>query len=179
MFKKVFLLLASSLTLLLFALFILPVQAGGNQVVEIVNGHTRMTVPLSVFNPDLEGDAEMRRLHYHMNKRADGTVTGQYDYELAVQGIVDTAAGSIICFKAEGNRAWVGATVDESSDPTLVGQYSWWQVADNSGSGQADRTTFLGFGSLQATLDYCEGPAPNFIFDIDEGNVLVADLEAI
>jgi hypothetical protein len=173
MFKKGFVLLAISLTLLLFALAILPVQAGGNQVVEIVNGHTRMTVPLSVFDPNLEGDAVMRRLNYHMNKRVDGTVTGQYDYELAVQGVVDTVSGHIICFKAEDNRAWIGATVDESSDPDVIGLFSWWQVADNSGSGQADRTTFLGFGSLEATLDYCEGPAPNFIFDIDEGNVLV------
>ena len=177
MFKKGFMLLSSSLLLLVLALAIFPVHASGNRVVEIVNGHTRMTVPLSVFNPDLEGDAEMRRLNYHMNKRADGTVTGEYDYELVVQGVLSTVSGHIICFKAEGNRAWIGATVDETNDPTVEGLFSWWQVADNSGSGNADRTTFLGFGSLEETFDYCEGPDPNFIFDIDQGNVLVKDLE--
>ena len=177
MFKKGFMLLASSLLLLVFALAIFPVNASENRVVEVVNGHTRMTVPLSVFDPDLEGDAEMRRLNYHMNKRADGTVTGEYDYELVVQGDLSTASGHIICFKAEGNRAWIGATVDETNDPGVEGLFSWWQVADNSGSGNADRTTFLGFGSLEETLDYCEGPDPNFIFDIDQGNVLVADLD--
>lgn len=176
MFKKGYILLKISFLLFMLALIVLPVQAGGNRVVEKVHGNTRMTVPLSVFDPDLEGDAEMRRLHYQMKKLADGTVSGVYDYELAVQGIVDTASGRIICFKVENNRAWIGATVDESSDPDLLGLYSWWQVADNRGSGQADRTTFLGFGSLQATLDYCEGPAPNFIFDIDQGNVVVKDL---
>lgn len=177
MFKKGFILLASSFLMMVLAITILPVQASGNQAVEIVNGHTRMTIPLSVFNPDLEGDAEMRRLNYHMNKSSDGTVTGQYDYELAVQGIADTVSGHIICFKTEGDRAWIGATVDASTDPTVVGLYSWWQVVDNSGSGNADQTTFLGFGSLEATYAYCQGPEPNFIFGIDEGNVLVTDLE--
>lgn len=169
------LLMGGCLLLVLF-LVALPALAAGNPVGDNVHGNTRMTVPLSVFNPDLEGDAEMRRLHYHMNRRADGSVSGDYDYNLAVQGNVTTASGEIICFKVDGNRAWIGATVDASSNPNLVGQYSWWQVADNGGSGgQADRSTFLGFGSLQATLDYCEGPAPNFIFDIDQGNVSVKD----
>jgi len=177
MFKKRFMLLASSLLLLVLALVILPVHASGKRVVEVVNGQTRMTVPLSVFDPDLEGDAEMRRLNYHMIKRTDGTVRGEYDYELAVQGDLSTVSGHIICFKVEGNRAWIGATVDETTDPSVEGLFSWWQVAGNSGSGNADRTTFLGFGSLEETFDYCEGPDPNFIFDIDQGNVLVADLE--
>lgn len=175
--KRTIILILGVLLGLIFALAVLPAQAAGNPVVEKVHGNTRMTVPLSVFNPDLEGDAEMRRLHYQMKKRADGTVTGRYDYELAVQGNVSTASGDVICFKVDGNRAWIGVTVDESSNPDQVGQYAWWQVADNSGSGagQADRSTFLGFGSLQATIDYCEGPAPRFIFDIDQGNVSVND----
>lgn len=177
MSKKGFVLLIGSFLLFALMLAAYPAQAAGNRVIENVHGNTRMTVPLSVFNPELEGIAEMRRLHYTMQKRADGSVRGSYDYNLAVRGNVTTASGDVICFKVEGNRAWIGATVDESSNPDLVGQYSWWQVADNSGSGQgqADRTTFLGFGSLQATLDYCEGPAPNFIFDIDQGNVAVND----
>lgn len=177
MIRKGYMLLAGTLLLLIFGLVVLPVNAAGNPVVQKVQGNTRMTVPLSVFNPDLEGEAEMRRLHYQMQKRADGSVTGRYDYELAVRGNVSTASGDVICFKAEGNRAWIGVTVTESSNPSQIGQYAWWQVADNSGSGQgqADRSTFLGFGSLQATLDYCEGPAPNFIFDIDQGNVSVND----
>lgn len=177
MSKKSILLIASGFLLLIFAFAVLPVQAAGNPVVQRVRGNTRLTVPLSVFNPDLEGDAEMLRLRYRMKKRADGSVSGNYHYKLAVQGNLTTASGEVICFKVEGNRAWIGTTVDESNNPDLIGQYGWWQVADNSGSGpgQADRTTFLGFGSLQETLDYCEGPAPRFIFDIDRGNVSVKD----
>lgn len=176
MLKKCLLVTAGGFALLVLILVALPVQAGGNPVIQKVHGNTRMTVPLSVFNPNLEGDAEMRRLHYQMQKRDDGSVSGRYEYDLAVQGNVTTADGEIICFKAEDNRAWIGATVENSSNPNLIGQYSWWQVADNSGSGGlADRTTFLGFGTLQETLNYCEGPAPNFIFDIDQGNVSVKE----
>ncbi len=177
MMKKGPLFLLGSFLLLFLLIAILPAQADGNGAVEAVNGHTRMTVPLSVFDPSLEGDAVMRQLNYHMKKTADGTVSGEYDYSIEVFDVVDDVSGQVICFKTDGNRAWVGATVDESTDPTIVGLYSWWQVADNNSTGGIDQTTFLGFGSLQETFDYCDGPEPNFIFDIDQGNVLVQDLD--
>ena len=107
MLKKEFV-LVGGLLLLILTLAALPVQAAGNPVVEKVHGNTRMTVPLSVFNPELEGEAEMRRLHYNMRKRADGSVTGRYDYDLSVRGNVTTASGDVICFKVEDNRAWIG-----------------------------------------------------------------------
>lgn len=165
------------LSLLLFALVVLPAQATESGITESVTGSTHMTVPLSVFDPSLEGDAEMRTLSYNALRHADGSVSGQYRYCVAVQGIADTVHGTIICLKVEGNRAWIGATVDQTTDHTIEGLFSWWQVADNGqGAHQpADRTTFLGFGTLAETIAYCEGPEPNFIFDIEHGNIQVRD----
>ncbi len=165
------------LTALIFALGALPTLAHGNGVVESVTGSSHMTVPLSVFDPSLEGDAEMRTLSYNALRHANGHVSGQYQYYVAVQGVADTVHGSVICFKVEGNRAWIGATVDNTTDPTLEGLFSWWQVQDNGQGAQApaDRTTFLGFGTLAETVAYCQGPQPNFIFDIDHGNIQVRD----
>lgn len=160
-----------------FVLGAAPALADGNGIVESVTGSSRMTVPLSVFDPSLEGDAEMRTLSYNALRHANGDVSGQYQYYVAVQGDADTVHGTIICFKVEGNRAWIGATVDQTTDPTVEGLFSWWQVEDN-GQGalsQADRTTFLGFGTLAETIAYCEGPEPNFIFEIDHGNIQVRD----
>ncbi|MDX1687279.1 MAG: hypothetical protein R3248_04785 [Candidatus Promineifilaceae bacterium] len=160
-----------------FVLGTLPTEAAGTGIVESVTGSTHMTVPLSVFDPSLEGDAVMRTLSYNALRHADGRVSGQYEYQLVVQGEDDFFHGTIICFKAEGNRAWIGATVDSTSVPPLEGLYSWWQVEDNGQGANAspDRTTFLGFGSLAETIEYCEGPAPRFIFEIEGGDVQVRD----
>ena len=168
---------AALLTALIIVLGALPAFADGNGIVESVTGSSHMTVPLSVFNPRLEGDAEMRTLSYNALRHADGHVSGQYQYYVAVQGVADTVHGSVVCFKVEGNRAWIGATVDNTTDPTIEGLFSWWQVQDNGQGAQAsaDRTTFLGFGTLAVTIAYCEGPDPNFIFDIDHGNIQVRD----
>jgi hypothetical protein len=165
--------------LVAFVLGASPAQAGGNGVVESVTGSSHLTVPLSVFDPNLEGDAEMRALSYNARRHAGGGVSGHYEYHLVVQGVSDVIGGTVICLKVEGNRAWIGATVDKTSDPSLEGLFSWWQVADNGegANDPADRTTFLGFGTLAETLAYCQGPAPRFIFDIDHGNIQVRDAD--
>lgn len=152
----------------------LPAHAQGG-IVESVTGSTHMTVPFSVFVPGAEGEVVMRTLSYNALRHADGSVSGQYEYHVDILGNVSTVHGTVICFKAEGNRAWIGATVDRTSDPGVEGLFSWWQVEDNGQGANAapDMTTFLGFGTLQETFDYCEGPDPNFIFDIDHGNVRV------
>lgn len=161
----------------MFALGAMPTLADGNGIVESVTGSSHMTIPLSVFVPGLEGNAEMRTLSYNALRHANGDVRGQYQYYLVVQGNPTTVHGTIICFKVEGNRAWIGATVDQTTDSSLVNQYSWWQVEDNGEGVQTptDRTTFLGFGTLAETIDYCAGPAPNFIFEIEQGNIQVRD----
>ncbi len=154
----------------IFSLAIIS-TVSANQNTERVRGHTYMVVPLSEFNPVLEGEAVMRELKYDAYKHADGTVGGHYSYTLAVFGRVDEISGSVICLKTEGNRAWIGTNVESTNNPDREGLYGWWQVEDNGGAG--DRTTFIGFGSLEATFDYCEGPDPNFIFSVDRGGVQV------
>jgi len=40
--------------------------------------------------------------------------------------------------------------------------------------GHSDRTTFIGFGTMEQTLAYCAGePDPHFIFDVQLGGVRV------
>lgn len=161
-----------SLFVVLLILSLVTITAvSANGITERVRGHTYMVVPLSEFNPDLEGEAVMRELVYEAYKTANGHVGGHYSYTLAVFGRVDEVSGSVICLKTEGNRAWIGTNIESTNNPNLEGQYGWWQVEDNGGHG--DRTTFLGFGTLEATIDYCEGPAPNFIFPIDRGGIQV------
>lgn len=167
--KRLILLLGGLAALLLT---ITAVYADGG-VVERVRGRTFMVVPLSEFNPDLEGEAIMHDLDYEAYKLADGTVGGHYSYTLEVFGRVDEISGSVICLKTDGNRAWIGTNVEETNNPDREGVYGWWQVEDNGFAN--DRTTFLGFGSLEATIEYCEGPDPNFIFSVDRGDVKVDD----
>jgi len=177
MFKKrMILLLAAMTTLLLLAsASLVAADASRNRTVAVVNGRTQMSVPLSEFGLDLEGNADMDKLFYQAQLKADGSVSGHYFYQITLLGTTTTYSGRMYCLKVDGNRAWIGATVDKSSNPDRVGLYSWWQVEDNARNSADDRSTFVGFGTEQETIDYCEGPAPNFIFEIDRGNVAVVD----
>ena len=121
----------------------------------------------------------MQELTYHFREEADGRLHGEYVYRLRVRDDFTSYAGTIFCLKVDGDRAWIGATVDETDNPAREGQYAWWQIADNGhgGPNSPDMTTFLGFGSLEATIAYCEGPDPNFIFQIQGGNITVNELD--
>ena len=177
MFKKRFLGLFAAIVALLVLASASLVAANGARsgTVAVVTGHTFMSVPLSAFGIDSDENAVMDELVYHAELKGDGTVSGSYSYQITVFGSTNSYSGRMFCVKVDGNRAWIGATVDATTHPDRLGLYSWWQVADNSGDGTADHSTFLGFGTEQETIDYCEGPAPNFIFNIDRGNIAVSD----
>lgn len=138
-----------------------------------VVGITHMSIPLTEFGLDLEGNADMDELRYAFRRHGNGSLSGHYFYQLTLLGTTTSYSGEIVCLKVDDDRAWIGATVDESTDPDSIGTYSWWQVEDNQDSNDAPRSTFLGFGTLEETIEYCEGPEPNFIFDIHRGNIRV------
>ena len=106
----------------------------------------------------------------------DGDATGAFSYRELDDGTPFTAGGHVICMTVVGNDAWVGAVIDRSNDPTVVGLGSWWHVTDNGNrpGDPADITTFLGIGSVAATVQYCaDHPAYKHPFPIDGGSIVV------
>jgi hypothetical protein len=141
-----------------------------------VDGQTYVLLGPSVFGVTVQQDP----LAYHAVKLGDGTVRGQWRYDLWQAGQETTYSGPVTCLSVSGNRAWVGGQITASSDPSQVGMGAWWQVADN-GTGRhpviPDQTTFAGIGTMAQTVAYCNGePAPHFIFDVQLGGVTVEDL---
>ena len=147
---------------------------GDDSIVASVQGHTYVLLGPSVFGVTVQQDP----LAYNAIELADGTVHGQWQYDLWQAGQETTFSGAVTCMTVSGNRAWVGGPIAESSDPTQIGMGAWWQVADN-GTGRhpvvPDRTTFVGIGTIAQTQAYCaNAPAPHFIFDVQLGGVQVA-----
>ena len=149
--------------------------AHGSSVAAQVDGQTYVLLGPSVFGVTVQQDP----LTYHAVRLADGTVHGRWRYDYWESGQQTTFSGPVTCMSVNGNRAWVGGPVTASSDPAQVGMGAWWQVADN-GTGRhpvvPDQTTFVGFGTMDQTIAYCDGePAPHFIFDVQLGGVRVQD----
>jgi hypothetical protein len=107
---------------------------------------------------------------------SDGSADGWFQYRDTEDGTPFTAGGPVTCLTVIGTDAWIGGTITQSNDPTLVGFGAWWHVTDNGqGAGSSpDITTFLGVGSLDATAAFCaDHPAYRFPFPIDGGDIQV------
>ncbi len=164
--------------LLLASLLMVTAVLANDREVEpaTVVGITHMSIPLTEFGFDLEGNADMDELSYAIRRQGNGTLSGHYFYQVSFLGSTNSYSGEVVCLKVDGDRAWIGATVDESTNPDRVGSYSWWQIKDNQDNDNPPRSTFVGFGTLEETIAYCEGPDPNFIFDVQRGNIRVNSL---
>jgi hypothetical protein len=143
-----------------------------------VEGRTHVLLGPATFGVTVQQDP----LAYEAVRLSDGTVRGHWRYDYYEAGAHTVVSGPVTCLAVQGNRAWVGGTIQSSSDPTSVGMGAWWQVAD-LGSGRhpvvPDQTTFAGIGSLADTQAYCDtAPAPKHIFDVQSGWVIVQDLQA-
>jgi hypothetical protein len=119
---------------------------------------------------------ELQNFGFNAKLKTDGGADGWFDYRDVEDGAPFTANGPVTCLTVIGNDAWVGATIESSNDPTVVGLGAWWHVTD-SGEGAGappDLTTFLGVGTLAATADFCAShPAYRFPFAIEGGNIQV------
>ena len=119
---------------------------------------------------------ELQHFSFAAVAAQDGDATGAFSYRELDDGAPFTAEGHVMCITVVGRDAWVGAVIDQSNDPTVVGLGGWWHVTDNGdGPGDpADITTFLGIGSIDATVKYCaDHPAYRHPFPIDGGSILV------
>ena len=115
-------------------------------------------------------------------QRADGTTSGQYQYDFRAAGF--SVHGPVTCVSIRGNEAWIGGTVGriKSPDPedqSLVGVDMWWRLQDNGeGAGDApDRTTGVGFAFAGSTItaeSWCrDQPALLLLRDVESGNIQV------
>jgi hypothetical protein len=106
----------------------------------------------------------------------DGQADGWFTYHELDDGTPFSADGPVTCLTVIGHDAWVGAEIENSNDPTVIGLGAWWHVTDNGAgvNAPADITTFLGIGSQAATQDFCAtAPAYKHPFAIDGGNIQV------
>ncbi len=106
----------------------------------------------------------------------DGQADGWFNYHELDDGSPFTADGPVTCLTVIGHDAWIGATIEHSSDPTSVGLGAWWHVTDNGegASAPADITTFLGIGTQAETAAFCAtAPAYKHPFAIDGGNIQI------
>ncbi len=115
---------------------------------------------------------ELQHFAFDAKSSPDGTASGAFSYKDIEDGAPFTAGGHVTCLTVIGNDAWVGATIDRSNDPTVVGLGGWWHVTDVAGG--PDVTTFLGIGSLADTQAFCDTwPPYRHPFDVQHGNVVV------
>ena len=121
---------------------------------------------------------ELQHFVFVATASANGGARGFFSYREIDDGVPFAAAGPITCMSVIGQDAWFGATIQQSSDPSYIGQGGWWHVTDNGFGpfGSPDITTFLGTGTLQQTSDYCATHPPyKHPFSIDRGDILVHD----
>ena len=120
---------------------------------------------------------DLKKFTFEAKLEADGSVDGHYLYRDLEDGVPFEASGPITCLVVKGNHAWLGGLIDESNDPTYVGQDSWFQVIDNGGGRHSppDITTLLGVSPVAGTAqDYCNrAPNPRFPWPVTHGHIEV------
>jgi hypothetical protein len=119
---------------------------------------------------------ELRTFGFSATLKSDGSADGWFTYRIVEDGAPFSADGPVTCLTVIGRDAWIGATIQKSSDPSVVGMGGWWHVTDNGegANDPPDVTSFLGIGSLDQTQDFCTAHAAyRFPFPIDSGNIQV------
>jgi hypothetical protein len=108
---------------------------------------------------------------------ADGSADGRFNYTQVRDGVRLTVKGSLDCAFIQGNQAWVGGVIEDSSRASLVGLDMWFQVQDNGEPGSdetPDMSSTIGAGGPGTGEQYCaDHPAVLFPFFLDAGNVQV------
>lgn len=108
---------------------------------------------------------------------ADGSADGRFNYTQVRDGVGLTVKGSLDCAFIQGNQAWVGGVIEDSSRASLVGLDMWFQVQDNGEPGSdetPDMSSTIGAGGPGTGEQYCaDHPAVLFPFFLDAGNVQV------
>jgi len=120
---------------------------------------------------------ELQKFSFNARRKADGRVTGRYDYRDVEDGAPFDASGPITCLTVQGNHAWLGGVVADTNDPTVAGDEMWFQVIDNGGpkNPPLDVTTLIGVSAVAGSARaYCDAaPAPRFPWLDTGGHITV------
>lgn len=122
-------------------------------------------------------------LAFNAVRYADGSVSGQIEYQQSALGDFFRFHGPVTCIGVYdgGTRAKFGGPITRSDDPTIpVGVFMWFTVVDNgNGAGSPpDRSSILGIGDEAANEAFCASDAPpnqRFSSDITSGDIRVSD----
>ena len=87
---------------------------------------------------------ELQEFGFNAELSGGGVTDGWFNYRDVEDGSPFTARGPVTCLAVIGTDAWIGATIDQSNDPSLVDLGAWWHVTDNGqGAGSSpDRRRF-------------------------------------
>jgi hypothetical protein len=148
-------------------------SADANEVVASASGGSVFDIH-DMFGFEL---IEVQPFTFTARVHADGSVSGSYLFRTVDDGVPFLARGPLTCAVIEGNRAWLGGLIENSSDESVEGLEMWFQVADNGepgADGSPDMTTLIGAGGPGTAQDYCDrAPEPMFPFLLEHGNIQV------
>lgn len=121
---------------------------------------------------------EIKPFTFNVRIYADGSVAGRFNYtQVRDGGEPLVVKGSLDCAFIEGNQAWVGGVIEETSRPSLLGLDMWFQVQDNGepgAGGTPDMSSTIGAGGPGTGEQYCiDHPPVRFPFFLDAGNLQV------
>jgi hypothetical protein len=114
---------------------------------------------------------------FNVRLYADGSADGRFNYTQVRDGVELTVKGSLDCAVIQGNQAWVGGVIEDSSRASLIGLDMWFQVQDNGEPGAdetPDMSSTIGAGGPGTGEQYCaDHPPVRFPFFLDAGNLQV------
>ena len=117
---------------------------------------------------------EIQPFTFNVRIYTDGSVDGRFNYTQVRDGNPLTVKGSLDCAFIQGNQAWVGGVIEESSRASLLGLDMWFQVQDNGepgADGTPDMSSTVGAGGPGTGEQYCvDHPAVLFPFFLAAGN---------
>ena len=148
--------------------------AGSGTVVASASGGSHLTLH-NVFGLT---SLEVKTFTFGAQRNSDGTSDGQWHYKDVEDGVTWDVDGPVTCTTIIGNHAWVGGTIEHSSDPSYTGLDMWFQVIDNGEGHNAppDITTLIGVGVAGQAQAYCDAAAPaRFPWPVENGNIQVRD----
>lgn len=140
---------------------------GGNPVVQSVTGHWEL----------IGRSGNLNKISVNAEKRLDGTVTGEVEFERFGQhGDSLRAHGSVICLTVDGNTARIGA-MGNKPDPNGVTEFGFVTAIDNGEGADAppDQGSNLvaPVSEARARLHCDNPPSTPLIFSSLRGNIQV------
>ena len=114
---------------------------------------------------------QLRTFSFSAVKRADGTVTGEW--QRFARAIGAKAHGDVTCFTIDGNQAWLGGVVERTT--TIPGEVRWTVIDNGEGANSApDQISLQGVGGGPGSADAsCAAQLPRTMFDIEKGNIQI------